>query len=647
MFSFGAVILPTFSTMLYACISSTMLLAIAAKGGTAAYVCSFGIWAFWNCWLRWDVSVGSRVSISLILVVFTTLLGWPNFVTVQNGFEVPSDYLDDRVNMMLGEYLFDTISLAQMMGIGSHDLTVSSGVLDEVSVTVTVNEDGTTSTYVEGGMWMVTSMWTASGLNNPLAVVQSNLIMICWLIVVVSAAVLLPPFRTMRSAVWRKIIPAALKAAANMIRLQLNIKDTTHKAASMSSLMEEIDDDKEKEEIEKDLDELGQTISNLGTKITQLKGTSLFHMNTSFNGKLAKYTFFEPRLLDCKPVECTALYLADLSHQVGRMVGLSVGFNFAMESEESFQKMNHYMLTASNLDICANALSDGDIELLDEVNLDSQMGEHDVFDMFGRTSKIVQVSRKWLTAMNGKTEQSAQVKSFKMNMKPWVMVHFRPYLLLFQYLLAPFKRSTWASLSERGFHKLVWCFKYSLGMCLMMTVTIFWPSYSEGFAIAPDEESKQMFAIRNGGWTIIAYCFVTTQTAEGSIKKGILRFLGTLIGAFSGWLALVACEDSKYDKGYNPFGLVAWMTITSFISVYAATERGFKARISINSQYGFAPLYFAATQVIIVNTVPLYNCQPVSCKSCRYCCQYDTCSSTPWQLRRRLGTRSKDKSSAV
>ena len=59
-FSFGAVILSTFLTMLYACISSTMLLAVASEFGTVAYVCCFGIWAFWNCWLRWGIINGVK-----------------------------------------------------------------------------------------------------------------------------------------------------------------------------------------------------------------------------------------------------------------------------------------------------------------------------------------------------------------------------------------------------------------------------------------------------------------------------------------------------------------------------------------------------------------------------------------------------------
>ena len=81
-FSFGSLTLPVFSVFLYCFLSSSVLLAIAASYGTAAYICTFGIWAFWNCTsLRWNKSEGSKVSIILIAVVFQTVLIWPSFVT--------------------------------------------------------------------------------------------------------------------------------------------------------------------------------------------------------------------------------------------------------------------------------------------------------------------------------------------------------------------------------------------------------------------------------------------------------------------------------------------------------------------------------------------------------------------------------------
>ena len=435
MFSFGAVILPTFSTMLYASVCSTMLLAIAVSGGSVAYIVMFGLWSFWMCWLRWDKSVGSRVSITLILVVFMTLLGWPNFLVVQDGFVVPDDYFSDEMNEVLGSYLYDTIAIGESIGIGSHDLTVESGTLEGVSVVVTVNEDETTSVYVEGGIWLVKGMWTFTGLSNPLAVIQNSLIMICWLMVILGLAVLCPPFRTMRSTVWQRLIPAALKEAANMIHLQVNllniqqIKDASGIASIEKGCLESLNSfDNENNNNNNDNDDVKETdelddeddIAETRTKIFQAKGKGLNHMNTLFNGNLARYTFFEPRLLNCQPIECTASYLSKLSHLVGQMVGISIGFAlFSNPTEFSPDKMQYYKVNASNLEVCATALATGDEKLLNEVDLDTKLDHHDVFTMSERVDQITKESCKWLKAMSGTSESSEEpLKSFMMNLKP-------------------------------------------------------------------------------------------------------------------------------------------------------------------------------------------------------------------------------------
>lgn len=81
-------------------------------------------------------------------------------MTVQQGFVVPNASLLPDTQDALMNMLAETNELAVAMGTGTHDLTVQSGVLQGRDVAVTVTEDGTTSTYVEGGMWIVKGMWT-------------------------------------------------------------------------------------------------------------------------------------------------------------------------------------------------------------------------------------------------------------------------------------------------------------------------------------------------------------------------------------------------------------------------------------------------------------------------------------------------------
>ncbi len=410
-FSFGSLTLPVFSLFLYCFVSSSALLAIAARYGTAAYIVMFGIWAFWNCTsLRWNKSEGSKVSIILIAVVFQTVLIWPSFVTVQDGFTVPDASLLPNTQAVLLEYLADTVAIATSMGVGTHQLTIQSGVLQGIVAQVTIPDPNTAaeaSTYLPGGMWLVKGAWTYSGVNNPLASYQNMFVFTCWLIVFVGLAVLLPPARTIRSAVWRGMIPAALKDTAGMLRL--HVENVTKEGD------EEDDDDVTKQ--------------NSRTKIAQLHGKCIYHMNSLFNGTLAKYTVFEPRLMTnpcTHPPEFTTMYLAQLSVLVARASAAAVGIQLFTSREFCYDNLSSgvYSNAADKLDVCAKALATGNAGFLDDDTAktcdflndvediaggdgedETSAKNEDAFEMNNRVEQITAVSRKWLSAMSESTEK--------------------------------------------------------------------------------------------------------------------------------------------------------------------------------------------------------------------------------------------------
>jgi hypothetical protein len=168
------------------------------------------------------------------------------------------------------------------------------------------------------------------------------------------------------------------------------------------------------------------------------------------------------------------------------------------------------------------------------------------------------------------------------------------------------RKSYWSSLkvTQNGeLNKLVWCIKYTAGFVVLLLMAVYWDDYNKNFYVSTTLQREQfgaIFSFLNGGWAMIAYCFATTQSTEGSVKKGILRALGTVTGGFFGWLALLACEDSRFEAGYNPFGLVAWLTISTAGATYSATNRGFFARLGLSGDYSFGPIYFVITEVIVV-----------------------------------------------
>lgn len=63
------------------------------------------------------------------------------------------------------------------------------------------------------------------------------------------------------------------------------------------------------------------------------------------------------------------------------------------------------------------------------------------------------------------------------------------------------------------------------------------------------------------GWQHVSYAFCWMPTVEGTFKKGLQRCLGTCLGGFAAWLAIIVASGSYDDSAaINPSGLVAWLT---------------------------------------------------------------------------------------
>jgi hypothetical protein len=91
----------------------------------------------------------------------------------------------------------------------------------------------------------------------------------------------------------------------------------------------------------------------------------------------------------------------------------------------------------------------------------------------------------------------------------------------------------------------------------------------------------------------IAYVFATMPTTEGTIKKCVLRLLGTCVGGFSAWALIRTTGD-------NAIGSVAWLTVTTAISIYLAVEKDTSARFGSSTDFGYGGFYVVLTQSVIV-----------------------------------------------
>jgi len=633
MFAFGGIILPMAVLFLLAYGFVTLLLVAAVAGGDGAFCVVITILLFWCSFLRWEKATGPGTSILIIATVFVAVLAFPNYRTVQEGFDVivetasgsdgidsvPNDllpakntvfeFLSLRYGPMILEYLKNNNDNATTFEIQTGDL---AGLEVEVLSTGTVGDDEYAIVHVPGGMWLVSAMWTTTGVNNPLAAFQNLFIFWGWLFGSLAIVYFVPPFRTLRLALSKGMIPSALKDASTLIELH---SDEIHAKK---------DNNNNSNENEKDaVDSTKQ--------IQQIKGNLVRHVNVLFGGNLAKLTAFEPQLsMVCNaslPV-CTWLRLKGVSDAVLKCVLVAIGIQELVHEQDDQQLMNltkSHLEATKSLKSCALALQIGKTSCIVDVNKETtkeKKGGSDPFRMNVHTKAVVESTKSYLLAMEGKRSTNTNdsdaffsqktLTEIKLSMLPFYVV-FTAYVFgLIGVLKMLFRKSYWSSMNVapyNEFYKFVWCIKYTAGFVILLVMAVYWDGYNENFSIhatLPKGQFGAVFSTLNGGWTIIAYCFATTQSTEGSVKKGILRCLGTVSGGFFGWLALIACEDSSFDSGFNSYGLVAWLTITTAAATYSATNRGFFARLGLSGDYSFGPIYFVITEVIVVMYCFLY-----------------------------------------
>jgi len=622
-FAYGSLVLPLFGLFLFCYVSSTLLLAIAAVGGNGPFLAAFGIWCFWVAFLRWDKGEGFKTSVILIVTIFQIVLIWPNYGTVINGCVLPNPHLSPAVREALTDMIQPTVNNATALGPGTHLVDIISGGLQGQTAQITIKSDGSEhETFIEGGMWIVRAMWTSSGIRNPLASYQSVMIFICWLIAILAVIFFIPPFRTVRSALCKSIIPAALKEAANSLRLFSKRMETQNSASDGEIELARIETQNSASGVVyRDIDkERMDSISKLNT-----------YINTLFEGNLAKYTVYEPRLLAFKPPECTMEILVQLSQVTSRCLRIAYGIDVLTSKDDEYgflhKNRKQYEDLAATIEQCAQALSSSDASLIDklkvtqsepiaiahEAGANSSVDNaepYDPLELKKYVSDVAALTRRWLETMEPFNKRTPHFFShdsfigFLKNLRPWIYAQISHVVYLVQVLKECCKPSVWQlflRMDRYELQKLVWCVKYAIGFTALLAMSCYWPEYQQNFVVSSrDDPNRGIYSFQNGGWAMASYCFATTQTTEGSVKKGILRMAGTIIGAFSAWLALLVCEDDRYSRQYNTVGIVAWMTITSVIATYISTERGFSARIGLSNDYAFGPIYFLITQIIIV-----------------------------------------------
>jgi hypothetical protein len=448
------------------------------------------------------------------------------------------------------------------------------------------------------GMEFVKSLWTERGVTNERALYTNTLVGMLWIIFVIIVGRILPPFRTVRSGIVKGLIPASLNSVADSIdlnakdlqlRLQSQGKDSGDKVDAKASEGDSVDPEDQKKSRE------------------QLVAKLIHEKSVLTNGKVATMTAFEPRMLRFAPPECSWMVLKALCIAVDRTVLASLALGEAwrdpkeLSLEMEQQLIPSYAAAAAVLRKCAEAvMSNSMVELDPDSGYEEgapgapEESAQDVLDdmavdpiFFKKVcQEVVTTTNDWVSVAGppDRTKpffDKSTRTAMKENIVPWFKGSVWYFIALYRSLRAGVSPSVWHQSVCPPYHnadKAAWCINFTIGFTTLVAMGVFWDEFR---------------SLDNESWFLIAYAFSTTQTAEGTAKKGILRLLGTAGGGFSGWLALTACGED----GNSIYGLIAWLTVFTGLAAYFGLPRGFKARVGLSPDYGYLPAYFVMTQV--------------------------------------------------
>lgn len=474
-------------------------------------------------------------------------------------------------------------------------------------VQVALNSQPLARTAHELGLGFVKSLWTNTGVSNPNAIYTNTLVGMMWVIFAMIVGRLIPPYRTARGGIVKGLLPSSLKSVADSI--DLNAQDLRNRQQHAA-------DDTNTNTKGEDVGEGGSKapkddggVAPPNTDDSEKRRINLEKMmihqkSVLTNGKVAALTAFEPRMLRFGPPECAWKKLASLCSVIDKVVLASIALGDAwrdpdeMDIELEERLVSRQVEAATLLRKCAKAIQqysrvevDGTNDTegkevaqgnAEETDQDSSAVDPILFDNVGRD--VVMATNEW-AEVAGPPDHSKPYfdkearTAIKENTIPWIKGSWWYFIGILQRWQFAFSLSTWKGIFTPPYlltDKASWCMDFTIGFTALVAIGVFWEKY---------------VALENESWILIAYAFSTTQTAEGTATKGILRLIGTAIGGFSGWLAVTACgEDGIY-------GLIAWLTVFTALGAYIGLPRGFKARIGLSPDYGYGASYFVMTQV--------------------------------------------------
>ena len=170
------------------------------------------------------------------------------------------------------------------------------------------------------------------------------------------------------------------------------------------------------------------------------------------------------------------------------------------------------------------------------------VSEHETLHSYGtrfyleKVERVKQSTIMWLDCLNGNTKQQMTPNEIIQNriefnlmwiVQPLLMIIARLYQ--FMGVLAQPSRWEW--------WPFCWSVKYSVGLTVLFALEIYQPNYA---SLGVDFEIQEVYTTStHQGWALLGYTLAWRPTVEGTVKKGLMRIVGTALGKFLQNISLI------------------------------------------------------------------------------------------------------------
>ena len=452
--------------------------------------------------------------------------------------------------------------------------TITTSSSDPEAITASVN----------GGLYIVAAFWTSTGLNNPFALVYNIMIGTCWTVVCLMLPIFIPPVRRFRDVLRKLIIPGILSGVA--AQLDSKCKEECNDGDEVNPFLAE-----------------RQNLSTMGKKLSPKKN--------------ARLLYFEPRLCH-DPVIDHIPYMETFLNNIHSAV--LILYNYSGYRQESDDDEPNHFETTKVLRTVASAVEKNDLSILEEVdvktiNWDDTEGGLDELSLSAIfrdvVSSIYSSSRLWIEAYNNidiKDEEKHRVTTVRRILKAWFanaicacdsITSSWPFIAI-----RMFQGKQGAGLqnvsTRRFIMTILWSVKWTGGAVALACVEIWGGLYADW--LVRSEMASPDYALLGTmrGWALFAYFLAFQFSMEGTIKKGMMRALGTCLGGFAAWIGIMLCSFSYNGiNPVNPYAWVAYLTVCLFIGNFAGKGTGVTAFMGWDYDTPFISFYFNLTLNIV------------------------------------------------